>query len=255
MTEVVAAVGPGNQLFWLFVLAAFFVGLSKGGMPGIGMLSVPLLALSISPLVAAAILLPIYILSDVVGVWLYRREFSLANIVILIPAGIAGVVIGWLTASLVSDRSVSVLVGMVGVSFCLYHWFKPDKYRQPTKADPLRGLFWGTISGFTSFVTHAGAPPYQVYVLPQGLSKMVFAGTTTFVFAAVNLAKVIPYSSLQSYSTEVFMLSAMLLPVALLGTFSGRMFTQKVSEKWFFLAVHLVLFGLSLKLMISGLFG
>ncbi|MEM7259440.1 MAG: sulfite exporter TauE/SafE family protein [Pseudomonadota bacterium] len=253
MTEVVAAVGPGNQLFWLFVLAAFFVGLSKGGMPGIGMLSVPLLALSISPLVAAAILLPIYILSDVVGVWLYRREFSLPNIVILVPAGIAGVVIGWLTASMVSDRAVSVLVGMVGVSFCLYHWLKPRTRRRVTTADPIKGLFWGTVSGFTSFVTHAGAPPYQVYVLPQNLSKMVFAGTTTIVFAVINLAKVIPYASLQQYSPDVFRLSTMLLPIALIGTFAGRVFTQKVPDKWFFLAVHLVLFMLSLKLIAGAL--
>jgi len=56
----------------------------------------------------------------------------------------------------------------------------------------LPGLFWGTLSGFTSFISHAGAPPYQVYVLPQQLPKTVFAGTATLVFAAINLAKVLP---------------------------------------------------------------
>lgn len=255
MTEVIEAVAWGNQLFWLFALAAFFVGLSKGGMPGIGMLSVPLLAISISPLVAAAILLPIYILSDIAGVWLYRREFSSRLIAILIPAGIGGVVIGWLTASLVSDRGVSVLVGAIGVCFVLYHWFKPAASRKAKKANLVPGLFWGAISGFTSFVTHAGAPPYQVYVLPQQLPKMVFAGTTTIVFAAINLAKVIPYASLQPYSTGVFTLAAMLLPMALLGTVAGRVFTRKVPEKWFFLAVHSALFVLSLRLMLGGIFG
>lgn len=218
------------------------------------MLSVPLLALSISPLVAAAILLPIYILSDIAGVWLYRREFSARNIAILIPAGICGVVVGWLTASLVSDRGVSVLVGAVGVSFCLYHWFRPAAYRQVKPAAVIPGLCWGTISGFTSFVTHAGAPPYQVYVLPQKLPKMVFAGTTTIVFAAINLAKVAPYASLQPYTVDVFKLSAVLLPMALAGTVTGRLFTRTVPEKWFFLAVHLVLFILSLRLMLKGIF-
>lgn len=223
-------------------------------MPGVGMLSVPLLAVSISPLVAAAILLPIYILSDVAGIWLYRREFSKRNIAILIPAGCAGVVVGWLTASVVSDRSVSVLVGLVGVSFCLHHWFKSKASRRVSHALVVPGMFWGTLSGFTSFVTHAGAPPYQVYVLPQQLPKMVFAGTTTIVFAAINLAKVIPYSSLQPYSAEVVILCTWLLPVALLGTLSGRLFTRGVPEKWFFLAVHLALFCLSLKLLVSGVF-
>jgi len=82
---------PG--LFSLMVLAAFLIGLSKGGLPAVAMLSVPILSLTMSPLVAAVLLLPIYILSDLVSVWLYRREYSIENIRILIPAGILGVII------------------------------------------------------------------------------------------------------------------------------------------------------------------
>ncbi len=254
MSEVVASVSVGNQLFWLFILAAFFVGLSKGGMPGVGMLSVPLLALAISPLVAAAILLPIYILSDIAGVWLYRRDYSPRNLVILIPAGVTGVVLGWLTASMVSDRVVSVMVGIVGVSFCLYFWLKMSGTRDSKPAALGPGLFWGTLSGFTSFVTHAGAPPYQVYVLPQKLPKTVFAGTTTIVFAVINLAKVIPYAALQPYTRDVFWLAAILLPSALAGTIAGRVFTRTVSEKWFYLAVQIALFIISVRLVFNGVF-
>lgn len=224
-------------------------------MPGVGMIGVPLLALSISPLVAAAILLPIFILSDVFAVWLYRKEFNKRNVAILIPAGITGVAVGWLTAAMVSESAVSVIVGVVGVSFCLFHYLKPAQYRKAKTARVVPGLLWGTLSGFTSFVTHAGAPPYQVYVLPQKLPKMVFAGTTTFVFAAVNLAKVIPYASLHSYSNAVLTFSALLLPAAIAGTVAGRVFTTKVSEKWFFLSVHIVLFFLSINLIYKGLAG
>ena len=101
----------------LLVLAAFLVGLSKGGLPSIAMLSVPLLSIFISPLAAAALLLPIYILSDLVGIYLYRREFSLANIKILMPTGVLGVIIGWATASIVSDKVVAVLIGIMAVSY------------------------------------------------------------------------------------------------------------------------------------------
>ncbi len=254
MTEIAASVSFGNQLFWLFVAASFIVGLSKGGMPGAGMLSVPLLALAIPPLTAAAILLPIYILSDALGVWLYRREFSLRNLLILIPSGIAGVLVGWLTASVVSDRLVSVLVGVVGVSFVLFHWLRSGNQRKRKPAALGPGLFWGTVAGFTSFVTHAGAPPYQVYVLPQQLPKMVFAGTSTIIFAVINLAKVIPYASLQTYSSDVARLSLLLLPVALIGALAGRLFTQSVSEKWFFLAIHIALFLISVRLVFQGIF-
>ncbi len=253
MAAVVESLSAGSVLLWLFFTAAFFVGLSKGGLPGAGTLSVPLLSLSISPLVAAAILLPIYILSDIAGVWLYRREFSRRNLQILIPAGVAGVFVGWLTAAVVSDQMVSVLVGLTGIGFCLNTWLKSPANRRQKSASVPAGLFWGTLSGFTSFVSHAGAPPYQVYVLPQQLPKNVFAGTTTICFAVINLAKVVPYAALQTYTVSVFVLCALLLPVALIGTFTGKILTQRMPEKWFFLAVQCVLFAISIRLVMKGL--
>jgi len=217
------------------------------------MLSVPILSLSMSPLTAAALLLPIYILSDAVGVWLYRREFSAVNLRTLIPAGILGVLIGWATAAYISDAAVSLLIGVMGVSFCLFTWLR-DKSKVQVKSPSVgKGLFWGTLSGFTSFVAHAGAPPFQIYTLPQQLPKMVFAGTTTIVFAIVNLAKIIPYSYLQPYTFSSLQVSATLLPIAALGTVIGRQLIKKMPEKWFFLAVQVALFLISIRLIIGSI--
>jgi len=212
----------------LLILAAFLVGLSKGGLPSIAMLSVPLLSIFISPLAAAALLLPIYILSDLIGIYLYRREFSLPNIKILIPTGVLGVIIGWATASVVSDKIVAALIGAMGIVFCLYSWLKKKRDTPPAPVDFKKGVFWGTLAGFTSFVAHAGSPPFQVYTLPQKLPKMVFAGTTTLVFAVVNLAKVIPYSSIYPYTAETFKISAVLLPVAAIGTVTGKKLIEQL---------------------------
>lgn len=239
------------SLLMLLVLAAFLVGLSKGGLPAVAMLSVPLLSLTMSPLVAAVLLLPIYILSDMVSVWLYRREFSVANVKLLIPCGVVGVVIGWAAATVVSDTMVSVFIGLLGISFCLYTWLRPKTTAAPATASIPKGIFWGTLSGFTSFISHAGAPPFQIYILPQRLPKMVFAGTTTLVFAAVNLAKIIPYSNLYPYTESTLRVSALLLPVALVGTVVGKKLIERLSEKWFFLAVQIALFLISIKLVSS----
>jgi len=239
--------------FALIALAAFLVGLSKGGLPAVAMLSVPILSLTMPPLVAAVLLLPIYILSDLVSVWLYRREYSLDNIKVLIPAGILGVLIGWATASYVSDRMVSMLIGLMGISFCLYIWTKKTSSQVSAPVNIRKGLAWGTLSGFTSFVSHAGAPPFQIYVLPQRLPKMVFAGTTTIVFTAVNLAKIIPYSTLHPYSASTLQVSAYLLPIAAVGTVVGKKLIERLSEKWFFLAVQIALFAISIKLVVSSL--
>ena len=241
------------MLFAMLGLAAFLIGLSKGGLPAVAMLSVPIMSLTMSPLKAAALLLPIYILSDMVSVWLYRKEFSMENVKTLIPAGILGVLIGWATAAIVSDRMVSLLIGVMGITFCLYTWTKKKSTLPPKAPNLPKGLFWGTLAGFTSFVSHAGAPPFQVYILPQQLPKMVFAGTGTIVFTVINLAKVIPYSTLYPYTKSTLKVAACLLPIAVVGTVVGKFLIERLSEKWFFLAVQIALFLISIRLITSAL--
>lgn len=229
------------------------IGLSKGGLPVIAMLSVPLLSLTMSPITAAALLLPIYILTDAVGVWLYRREYSAPNLKILIPSGLAGILIAWATVAYVSDEIVGLLVGLVGIGYCLNRWIrsKPSDKAAPTALG--KGIFWGTVAGFTSFVAHAGGPPYQIYVLPQKLRKEVFAGTSTILFAIINLAKVVPYQFLQPYTASVLSVSLKLIPAAILGTFLGRYLTRVLPEKWYFLGVQIALFLVCLKLVYSAI--
>jgi uncharacterized membrane protein YfcA len=104
------------------LLCAYIVGLSKGGLPAVGMLSVPILSFWINPLTAAALLLPIYLVSDVYGIWLYRQNFSARNLAILIPSGMLGVFIGYLTAPYLSLSVLNGAVGAIGIFYCLRQW-------------------------------------------------------------------------------------------------------------------------------------
>jgi uncharacterized protein len=237
-----------DSYFVLAGLAALLVGLSKGGLPTVGMLAVPLLSLFMSPVQAAVLLLPIYIISDVVSVWLYRKNFSAPNLKILIPAGIVGVGIGWLTASVTSDNAVKLMIGCLGVGFCLNTWLrKTPQDKQPANAK--KGWFWGTVAGFTSFISHAGGPPFQIYVIPQRLPKLEFAGTATLLFAVINAAKIWPYHMLQPYSYDDLMRATDLMPFALVGTVLGAYITRKIADVWFYRLVQASLFILSLKLI------
>lgn len=241
-------------LLLLLCLAAFFVGLSKGGLPGVGMLSVPVLALTMSPVNAAVLLLPLYILSDIIAIWLYRKEFSKRNVLILIPAGLIGVLAGWATASLVSDDVVALLIGVMGILFCLNVWFGQRLVdRPPTSAGLKRGLIWGALSGFTSFVSHAGAPPYQIYMLPQKLPKMQFAGTTAIVFTVINLAKFPPYAALHPYSSATITVALSLLPLAVAGAVAGKYLIGKLPEAQFYLLVQIALFIVCIRLVYAAL--
>ena len=238
----------------LAALAALFVGLSKGGMPGIGALAVPLMALRIDPLTAAALLLPIYLISDAFGLWLYRHHYSKRNLSILIPAGLLGVFIGYLAAPLLSIQMMNFGVALIGIWYCLKSWFGRAKYNQQRQADLPRGIIWGTIAGITSFVSHTGAPPYQMYVLPQKLPKMMFAGTTTITFAAINLAKLPPYLALGQFPKFQTGPISLLIITAVIGAFAGAKLTRILPEKLFFIGVEIALFLLSLRLMWKAIF-
>ena len=244
-----------NQYLVLASFAALLIGMSKGGLPLVGMMSVPVLSLVMSPVKAAVLLLPLFVISDAVGVWLYRKQYSLVNLKILIPAGIAGVLFGWLTAAMISEQTIKFLIGLVGVSFCLQTWFKRGQDEAPKTANWPKGLFWGGAAGFTSFIAHAGGPPFQIFVLPQKLPKAEFAGTATILFAIINVAKIGPYQNLSPYSEEDFWKIAVLVPFALLGTFLGAYLTKRIADAWFFKLVQVGLFLLSLKLIHDAIFG
>ena len=238
--------------FVMAAIAAFLVGASKGGLPMVGVLGVPLLALVMPPVAAAALLLPVYIVSDVVGLWAYRHEYSGRNLAILVPAMILGVGVGWATAKITPEWMVTLLVGVVGLYYCATVVFRKAN-APPHRADVPRGLFWGTLTGFTSFVSHTGGPPFQTYVLPQKLPKMVFAGTSTIAFAIINVVKLVPYWALGQFNPSNLEVAALLSPVAVVGAVVGYKGTRLLPEKLFFRLVEVALFVISLKLVYEAL--
>lgn len=244
--------------FWFWVLAGIatlFVGGSKGGLPLVGILGVPIMALQISPVVAAGLLLPIYIISDMYGLWIYRKSYNARNIAILVPAAAFGIAFGWATASITSEAVVTILVGVIGLTYCIDAVLKARRNLPPRPANVPRGLFWGSITGFTSFVSHAGAPPYQMYVLPQRLEKMVYAGTSTIIFAIINLLKLPPYWFLGQVNLDSLEIAAKLAPIAIIGAYVGFRLTKILPEKIFFRIVEVALFLVSLKLIYDGFVG
>ena len=160
--------------FWVAaVIAAMLVGAGKGGLPVVGMLGVPVLSLVISPVMAAGLLLPVYVVSDMFGLYAYRHAFDRRVLAIVLPGAVAGIGFGWATAHLVPEAAVTGLVGAIGVVFALNLLLRRqaggDRARSRRQVGP--GLFWGAVTGFTSFVSHSGGPPYQVYTLPWGCRR------------------------------------------------------------------------------------
>ena len=251
------SVFPGDPVFYVAAIpAVILLGLSKGGFSGLSSLAMPLFALAISPVKAAAIMLPILIVQDWVSVWAFRRDFDPRNLAILVPGAVIGVAAGWLLAARVDEQAVRLAVGLISVGFVVFMLLR-DRLasRAPTRATVAPGLFWGAIAGFTSFISHTGAPPTMVYMLPQKLTPRIFAGTSAILFAIINLLKVGPYFALGQFSRDNLAASASLLPVAVVSTFAGVWLVRRVSAERFYVAVLALTFVVGVKLMWDGGWG
>lgn len=242
-----------GAVFWVCaVAAAMLVGMGKGGMPVVGMLGVPVLSLAISPVTAAGLLLPVYVLSDMFGLYAYRHAFDRRVLAILMVGVTVGVGLGWATARITPEWLVTTLVGVIGAVFALRLLTRRGAV-DPRASRVVPGLFWGAVTGFTSFVSHSGAPPFQVYVLPLGLQKMVYAGTNTILFAYLNGIKLVPYWALGQFTPGNLKVAAMLMPAAAIAVFAGVRLVKVLPERLFFQIVTWALLAVSVKLIWDGL--
>jgi len=246
-----------DPLFWTIAITiVILVGLSKSGLlGGLGTLGVATLALIMSPRDAAAVLLPILVVLDLFAIWNYRRDFDLSNMKVLVPGILIGIGVGWATFSFVSDDMVLLLVGLITTVFILDTMLPIRKRLVNKPPSKPWGVFWGTIAGFTSFVSHAGSPPYQVYMLPQKLKPAVYAGTTAWLFGFMNMAKLPPYYFLGQLSFSNLTLSLQLLPFAIFGVLLGINLVRRIALGVFYNIAYSIVFVLGLYLIYRGAYG
>jgi uncharacterized membrane protein YfcA len=245
-----------HPLFYLAAVPAVtLLGLAKGGFSGLGLMSLPLMALVVSPVQSAAILLPILIVQDAVSVWSYRKTWDRTNLKVMLPGAAIGILLGYLLAARVSDTAVGFALGVISVIFAARRLIAERRgtLPAPTKASWGGGTIWGIVMGFVSMIAHAGGPPFQIYVMPQRLQRDIFVGTGAVAFAIINLIKVPPYLALGQFTRENLMTSLVLVPVAILSTFAGVWLVRRVSGEKFYTAVYILLVIVGFKLIIDGI--
>ena len=231
--------------------AVILMGLAKGGFAGGGAIAMPLLALAISPVKAAAILLPILILQDVVGVWAFRRSWDRGVLSLMIPSAAVGILLGYLLAAQVSATVVLGVLGAISILFAAHRlWRMRGGGVEAAKDAPrLYGVALGVASGFTSQIAHAGQPPFQMWVLPKNLAPPVLVGTTAIFFAVVNWLKVPAYLALGQFTAENLATAAVLAPVAIASTLAGVWLVRRVSAERFYLAIYVLMMLVGVQLL------
>jgi len=235
--------------------AVLLFGIAKGGFGGaVAILAVPLMSLVMSPAQAAAILLPIIVVMDLVVIYSFRGHFDRRALKLLLPGALVGVLVGYLLADAMNDDVMRILVGTVALAFgaqALGGWLS----HVGREHHPVPAGFFGALAGFTSFSIHAGGPPLTMYLLPKRLPPMVYAGTAGLFFWAVNLAKLPPYFVLGQFTADNLRYALVLVPLAPVGVLIGRRLVRLSNPRFYYRLIAAFLVIVGAKLMWDGVSG
>jgi uncharacterized membrane protein YfcA len=236
------------------VPAVLLVGISKSGFgAGFGSLAVPLMALAVSVPQAAAILMPLLLVMDLMGLRAFRGHFDWSLLRFLLPFGLLGSVIGFLLFKALDPRTLAGIVGVLTLLFLAQRLVFPPRSDSPPPPRWVGGILT-TASGFTSFVAHAGGPPINAYMIPQKLPPLIFTATMAVFFFAVNLSKWGPYAWLGLLDMRNMITSLALMPIAPLGVWVGVRIAHRIDPVLFYRVVYTGMLLTGLKLVWDGFF-
>lgn len=235
------------------VPAVLLLGISKSGFgAGFGSLAVPMMALAVSVPQAAAILMPVLLVMDLLGIAAFRKDFDVELLKFLVPFGVLGIGVGMALFKLLDAHTVAAMVGGFTLLFLAQRLLFPPR---PGAAPPPRwiGALLTTTSGFTSFIAHAGGPPINAYVIGLRLSPIQFTATMAFFFFVVNLCKWVPYGMLGLLDLRNMATSLVLLPLAPMGVWVGVRMARRISQVLFYRFLYAGMFLTGVKLLWDGL--
>lgn len=237
----------------LISLGALFVGLGKGGLPGVGNLTVVLLAIALPAKISVGVLLPILISADIVAVVVYRRHALWTYIARLAPWTIAGILAGYFVFSRVDDDFVRVMIGAVLLSMTAVHFFRKWMRRKSSEEDQLPhhlGFIGATgiIGGFSTMVANAAGPVAALYFIASGLPKYAYIGTSAWFFFLVNLFKVPFMMDLGIIDLESLTFSARFMVFSVAGAMVAPFIVKHINQKVFeiLIWIFVVIGGLKL---------
>ena len=241
-----------DSWFYLTAIPAILIyGIGKGGLGGaLGIIAVPMMALVISPIQAAAILLPILCVMDLFAIKVHYRNADYSQLKLMLPGSLVGIVIAGLFLGVIPKAGLSLLIGSLSLLFCLQYVLNTHKETVPKSA-----WFWSILGGFSSTTIHAGGGPISIYLLPQKLDKVTLIATMALLFGVINLLKLIPYTMLGHFDRTNLLTALLLMPLAPIGVKLGVILLHRVSQNTVYRICYLFLFISGLTLFSDGITG
>ena len=244
-------------LVFVTVLAVILVAISKSGFGGaLGSLGLPVMVFVFPPKLAIAVLLPLYLITDIFVAYTWRKFPVIKILKIMVLGGLSGQILGWLCFGYLDDKYILILIGILALITAIRYfknliWTKKvsDNSKVGLKPSFLRGIGWCGFSGFSSFVALTGGIPAQIFLLPLKLERQLFVGTMSFYFLIINLAKLPFFFDLEVFSPTSILLSVMILPILPVGIFLGKFLNRTLSDKLFYHISHFALFCCGINLI------
>ena len=244
-----------NILFFFCVVPAIILyGIAKSGLGGsMTLISIPLMTVVMPLGQALAIVLPILILSDMVAVYKFRKNFDFKTLKLLVPGAAIGILVGSITFMYFSESLLKFIIGLMGFLFASHYFLFKTKNIIPLKKSLLKGGVCSIMSGFTSFCVHAGGTPLSVYLLPLRMKKEIYVGTRIIFFTCVNLIKFPFYINLSIVTLESIKQSLFLFPLAVIGIGIGYQLLKIIEESVFYNIIYIMILFSSTKLILDYL--
>ncbi len=234
------------------IFAILLTGISKSGFGGgLGVMAVPMMSVFVSPLFAAAALMPILLVMDILIVAAYRKSWSGPVLLTLLPGALAGLAVGAALFRFMDVHTIRFAIGCLALFFVVL--FVLGNRAATSTRSLLLGSVLGAVSGFASFIAHAGGPPVKGYLLRQGMDKTAFVGTNTVFFFILNAIKTLAYGAVGTMNWESLTVSALVAPFLFLGIFLGKRLHQLVDQGFFIKVVYGFLALTAVKLISDSL--
>jgi uncharacterized protein len=237
-------------------LGIFVIGFMKGAFGGgFAIIGIPFLSLVMEPIAAGALMAPMLLLMDFVALRYWRPStWSAPDLTWLIPALVVGIALGGLVLVWLDPRAIAIAMALVTLLFTAL-WIKGGAQITQAPRAPAKAVAAGVCAGITTMVAHAGGPPLAMYLLPRGLSKSVYGGTTSVFFTAGNIVKVLPWIYLAQPSAATWQLMALCLPAVPLGVWAGWQLHERLNQAQMYRICYGLLTLTALKLLWTGVAG
>lgn len=227
---------PLDGLGWLTAaFCSLLVGISKTGVPGAGVLAVPLLASVMPAKESTGFLLPILIAADLFAIVYWRRNVDWRKLARLLPWTLTGVVFGFIGLRYISSRQLMPVIGLIVLVMISLNWWRNSR---PGEAPALPTSHWfaavtGILAGTTSMMANAAGPIMVIYMIAMKMEKKELIGTTAWFFFILNLSKT-PFSGrLELITFTSLKTNLALLPCILAGGIIGILLVHRLPQRLF----------------------